>query len=303
MTIISTKNLGNLRVLTVSQSPNGIVAAPIGSLAKLANVGTYKNVGGTSWVLLSENSPLVPSSNPNIGGSGSQGPQGYQGAQGNQGVQGSQGVQGGQGRQGPQGNQGVQGYSGHQGNQGNQGALGSQGAAGGGGGNGLILVSSQVVTGSAVSSVTFSGLNGDVDKNYAIVSFVKITAASGQKFIVFKPNGLTTNLSTTRYQAIANSHAASLLSSTLAVLTEGYNGTESSSRTDINARTGGLRHFCTNSSTYYITSASTAVNTLYRNLGIWLQSSTNITSLVIASSDGSSSIAVGSEFYLYKYEV
>jgi hypothetical protein len=85
---------------------------------------------------------------------------------------GSQGAQGAivVGAQGVQGSQGVQGT-----------ASGVQGTTGGSGtpSAGLVLVQSQYVTGSAVSSLTFDNLDGDTHKNYLLISRIYLPSGVG----------------------------------------------------------------------------------------------------------------------------
>jgi len=307
MAVLSRRIFGNVEILRVSSNPNGSVSAAAGSLAKNTNTNAvYQSVGGTSWMLVS--SSIINVSQISGGSSGENGAQGAQGPQGAQGSQGSQGIssllQGPTGDVGPQGAQGPLGYNGIQGLQGSQGFQGS--SSGGGGGSGLTLVSSQIITGSAVTTVTFSGLDGDVDKNYHLRGYVRnVTGGALPVYINLKPNGLTTNQRNAYYLQNGSTQSAGIIGGTSVIqLAQGSPGTEALFTVEISARTGARRTFFVQNTKYDPTVG--IPETLRWGQG-WNETSTNITSLVIDtmsnSATSTNAIGVGSEFYLYKYEV
>ena len=331
MAVLSRRNFGNVEILRVSSNPNGSVSAAAVSLAKNTNTNAvYQSVGGTSWMLVSSSiinvSQISGGSSGENGAQGAQGPQGAQGSQGSQGIssllQGPTGDVGPQGAQGPighngtpgaqgqvghVGSQGQQGSSGHAGAQGLQGPQGSQGASSGvGGGAGLTLISSQVITGSAVTSVTFSGLDGDVDKNYYLRCFIRnVTAGSLPVYVNLKPNGSTSNHRNAYYVQNGSTQSSGVVGATAVIqILQGTAGVEGISFVEIGARSGAKRTFKIDS-----TAKEPGAGALrsFRWMGNLLDSSTNITSLVIDTMSNNATsenaIGVGSEFYLYKYEV
>lgn len=125
MAVLSRRAFGSVELLRVDSNPNG-TSAPTGSLATLTTNGAvYKNIGGTSWQLVTSFTPLS-----NNGAGGATGGSGARGAQGVQGSTGHQGFTGHVGHQGHQGNSGDKGSQGHPGTPGSQGPAGSQGSQG-----------------------------------------------------------------------------------------------------------------------------------------------------------------------------
>ena len=118
----------------------------------------------------------------NIQASGGVGSQGPQGNQGNQGVPGTSGSTG---SQGPQGYQGLTGANGAQGPQGYQGTAGTPGSSGA-----LILVETKTLS-SASGTQTFSGLSGDIDKQYLLTGELSVSTGA---MIEIYPNGDTGNV-------------------------------------------------------------------------------------------------------------
>lgn len=252
------------------------------------------------------------------GTTGAQGSQGVQGSTGN-GTQGSQGAQGSSGASGPagtQGNQGAQGSLG-MGAQGAQGAQGSQGTASvvsgaqgssGSAASGLVLIQSQVVTGSPVQSITFSGLDGNTHKSYFLVYRIYISNAGGSQYpVVLRPNNLTSNQTCTLFYSAQNS-TAQYSNGTMNGLTSGGggcpNGGEAFGIVDIMADSSKPRYF-----NYTVSGWASAASVpfIYTGVQRWNESSTNLTSLVLYCQDLSAAAATaigsGSAFHLYRYEV
>jgi hypothetical protein len=175
-----------------------------------------------------------------------------------------------------------------------------------GSGSGLSLVSTQIITGSAVTTVTFSGLNGDTDKNYFLKCFIRnVTAGSLPIYVNLKPNSGTSNQRNSFLYQDGSTQGAGILGGTsLIQLFQGTAGSEGIATCEISARTGTRR-------TFFGTSVHwDSVNSIFRTTrwgGNWNDTSTNITSLVIDTMSNNvtstNAIGVGSEFYLYKYGV
>jgi hypothetical protein len=212
---------------------------------------------------------------------------------------GSQGAQGAivVGAQGVQGSQGVQGT-----------ASGVQGTTGGSGtpSAGLVLVQSQYVTGSAVSSLTFDNLDGDTHKNYLLISRIYLPSGVGAGgatlTVTLRPNGLTTGVATTyrsSFGASSSQGSWALAHSLLSAGATSYGLVT----TNIAASTGKPRLIKSNSSWY---SSGVAALVDSESATRWSDTSTNITSLVIYGDISNASqavIGVNSEFHLYRYEV
>jgi hypothetical protein len=246
-------------------------------------------------------------------GSGLTGPQGVQGVNsivagpaGPQGLQGSQGPQGSTGLGGAQGYfvPGAQGSQGPQGSTGLGGAQGLQGNVGGSAGSALVLVQSQTVSGAAVQSVTFSGLNGDSDRFYLLKIKLKKGTSSNTSYYL-RPNSVTTNLSSQMF-AVYRANDGTGGQSNGPDSTIYIGGTSWASGTwDFNAyisaektvpRLFNIRHdkWANNG-----TGAGQTQLAMSSITGRWNETTTNMTSLQIYASVASG-IAVGSEFHLYK---
>ena len=247
-------------------------------------------------------------------GSGLTGPQGAQGANsvvagpaGPQGLQGSQGPQGSTGLVGAQGYSvpGAQGSQGPQGSTGLGGAQGLQGNVGGSAGSALVLVQSQTVSGAAVQSVTFSGLNGDSDRFYLLKIKLKKGTSSNTSYYL-RPNSVTTNLSSQTF-AVYRGNDGTGGQSNGPDSTIYLGGTSWTSAVwDFNMyisaektvpRLFNIRHDkWANNGVGYTQLAASFIT------GRWNETTTNMTSLQIYASVASG-IAVGSEFHLYKITV
>jgi hypothetical protein len=168
------------------------------------------------------------------------------------------------------------------------------------------LVQSQYVTGSAVSSITFSGLDGDTHKNYLLVSRIYLPAGVGGAGatynITLRPNGLTTNITSINRNSFGINSSQGTWSPAHPLMSGG--GTSYGlTITDILAPSGNPRVLKSNSSWY-----SAGVTALVDSEFItrWSDTTTNITSLVIYGDISNASqavIGVNSEFHLYRYEV
>lgn len=245
-------------------------------------------------------------------GTGATGTNGSAGAQGAQGSAGSKGLTGSTGSAGS-GAQGAQGSSGATGIAGSQGA---QGTAGSSAGSALVLVASNIVSAAAVTTVTFSGLNGDVDKIYLLKARIQRPSSNPLTSYVYylKPNGTFPATMTSVYTTAGYGQSGGLNSATYAgtlsgTSTPGHNGTSfcgldqnddfSIHEAWIYAEKTRARLFLNTYFRHYVNSSNQYSITLTSQTGRWSDTSTNLTSLVIQC-DQSSGIDVGSEFYLYK---
>lgn len=243
-----------------------------------------------------------------VGVQGLQGPQGspgaggYQGNMGPQGIQGSQGFPGLQGYMGDPGPQGPQGQQGLQGARGAQGARGPQGAQGSGSANeDFILVETQSVTTTPIQQITFSGLDGNLDKIYLLKCKAKIAGPSSTTSYTayLKPNDSLTGLSGFHSVAYASTYGNGIYTSSPPFIW-GWPGSEVNVAMILYASSGSSlaqRVF-----TFDVWGYSTSVSGIYLSNGMmfWDNTSTNITSIVI---DGNVTgmFDVGSEFSLYKH--
>lgn len=136
------------------------------------------------------------------------------------------------------------------------------------------------------TTTTFSSLNGDSDLEYLLITNVTFDSCSNDSTITLQPNTLTTNLSSVRHFVYHNSHSYSKYDTALAIAT---NGLKSDSQivveTKIYPKTGKNRSVISRSLNTYSTS--------YRGVddfvGVWGDSTTNITSLQLILSSGSMS--------------
>ena len=162
------------------------------------------------------------------------------------------------------------------------------------GGGGLTLVQSQVLSGD-VATITFSGLDGDTDRNYLLEFFLECsTAVSG---IFVRPNGVTSNLSDARFFAGGNDSSASEW--------ELYHqGGSNAARI-----TGSMTIFAAKSihgvarnrfSNFTIVQEIGGSFLAIVGAGFWNESTTNMTSLVIFTNQPTG-IKDGSFANLYKY--
>lgn len=169
-----------------------------------------------------------------------------------------------------------------------------------GGGGGLTLVENKIFTANA-TSYTFSGLDGDTDGCYRLVGHIK---ANSQARFFMQPNNTSSNLSRSGWR----------------VLSSGNYAGDSGNDWELHAadvESGGILSF-----SYDIHAAkainSVAVRRSYHGTfqhnyfsggsndsgfmgGIWNETSTNLTSLVVLST-ASNAIADGSQIALYKYQ-
>jgi hypothetical protein len=145
-----------------------------------------------------------------------------------------------------------------------------------------------VVTGSAVQTITFSGLNGDLDIRYRIEGYT-VNVANGAS-IVFKPNNVGTNQLIREDYGPANQDLSFLEFG--AAFVSGSGG-YSLITGDFDAKTGKPRKF----QAQCLSISNGALAQRYNNFGVWTDTSTNVTSLVITSAGVN--FAVGSIFCCY----
>lgn len=161
------------------------------------------------------------------------------------------------------------------------------------GGGGLVLVEKKLIT-SAVTDVTFSGLDGNTDEVYVLKARINVAVTS--TFTV-RPNGASTNLTIARLY-----NGGSDTSSTEWVCTGSIANTEVgwldiTIHAKANPNSVATRRTMNGQSGM---TASSAASLIVNLAGVWNETSTNITSLVIHGVVASS-IGDGSTFALYKY--
>lgn len=157
---------------------------------------------------------------------------------------------------------------------------------------GSLLVAETVVTGSAVTSVTFSGLDGNDAGGYLLLAEV-INATSNQIEMYISVNGDTT---------ITNYYSQILLANGTTITTANVNEPrigrmDASKKSDFD-----ISIKCNSGYFRYISKSmfgSGSTQRIYTLTGDKTASVTNITALAITST-AANSIAVGSTFRLYK---
>lgn len=165
--------------------------------------------------------------------------------------------------------------------------------AAGSGGGALNLIETQVVTGSAVQTVTFSGLNGDADGMYEIA--FQLNRAGGSA-LELRPNGLTTNQRTVFTDWNSTSAPTNITVARLQFCT-------SMQRDNVWgfgrlwAKTGNNRGFEFECQEMQGTAGTSWSRWLGE--GFWADSSTNITSLELHNTSAGG-IGVGSQITLWK---
>jgi len=136
---------------------------------------------------------------------------------------------------------------------------------------------------SSDSTTTFSDLDGDSDLEYFLVADVSLTRQNKTySNLQIKPNNQTTNQNGTARETVGSNATVTIADPSIWIgSTSGSETARVNSETYIYAKTGGNRNFY---SKWVRTGASlTAITSL---VGRWTDTSTNITSLVIAPTDG-----------------
>lgn len=167
------------------------------------------------------------------------------------------------------------------------------------GGGGLILIEKQTIT-SAVTDVTFSGLDGDTDKVYLLMGRIIVPSGGSNPVFTWQPNGITTNQSSQRMYANGGATAADQTSNLwlldgIVATTVSFSVTIHASKVE-NSVAMIRNHFGTFQAIYG--AGTIAVGTVS---GQWNETSTNITSIVVHSSVASK-IGNGSTIALYRLE-
>lgn len=162
-------------------------------------------------------------------------------------------------------------------------------------GGGLILVENKIIS-STVSTVTFSGLDGNTDGIYLLIAKILATAST---FYALQPNGATTNLAGGLHYSDGSTTGISN-STTVAHIGFGDNTRWSTMRVDIFAKKNAQSP--ASPLTYmgnqgYFNGANSILGVCG---GIWNETSTNMTSLEVIST-AANCIADGSQLALYKY--
>ena len=147
---------------------------------------------------------------------------------------------------------------------------------------------------SDASTTTFSSLDGDADEEYLLVINVSLTRNSqAYSNLQIKPNNQTSNQNSTARETIGSGATSTISASLIWVgSTSGSETGKVTGETYIYAKSGSNRNFAAK---WVRTGASlTAITSL---VGRWTDTSTNITSLVIAPTDGGT---VTGKIKLYK---
>lgn len=190
----------------------------------------------------------------------------------------------GTGPQGPKGDTGDTGPTGPQGPKGDTGDTGPQGPQGPAGSGSSTLIESRDV--SASSSTTFSSLDGNTDSGYRIAIDGLWVPSTSRKFITARPNGLTTNSRGMITDSWRNTSGVLAVES-FVVDTSGFPLCSSWSTGDvwvtsegyIRAKTGGRRMSQVDCAISHV--SDDREMTIGRGTGIWTDTATNLTSLVI----------------------
>ena len=161
------------------------------------------------------------------------------------------------------------------------------------------LVERQTVAGSAVTSLTFSGLDGNAHRRYKIVPYI-INAYNGAINVSTYPNNDTT----------ANNYCTEMLYGTVTTVAASQEATGAGFKTcrasvQNGVAIGELVLWATSGANrmafgWRNDNASTTVVTTYlADMQMWKNSANNITSIVV-SSDQANSIGIGSYVELWK---
>lgn len=148
----------------------------------------------------------------------------------------------------------------------------------------------------AATSYTFSGLNGDVDRRYRIVMFLKNTyAGESQCTVAFNNDTTQSNYQLERISAVNSTLSSSLDTSNLPYIANASQNYASHGEMEIFGTSGTYRMF--NQTTQ--ARVSSGASTLWIFSGAWINTGDNITSFVINcnSPDG---IGIGSYIELWK---
>jgi len=148
------------------------------------------------------------------------------------------------------------------------------------------------IANTAQTSVTFEGLDGDVDGVYVIEAVT--TPANSAKDVIIRPNGATSTYDT--YSQFISAAGVGEVAATNGFNTPNSDSTmiRSASTVRIMAKSGIARMYLSHG--YHHNSTD---NWMIVCGGHWTDTSSNITSLVITS-DVTSGLGVGSEYRLYK---
>ncbi len=171
----------------------------------------------------------------------------------------------------------------------------SMGTITGGPGTSWQMVSRQVVTAASASTITFSGLNGDVDQVYRLVIKIKHNLAYGTSGILVRPNGDSgANYINSNVYGNSSGPFGSYNSGQTGIFIHGggaNQNTISVGEMVLNAETGNPRV-----ATVAINQGNSLVSVLWS--GTWSNTATNITSLVIEGALANA-FATGTSFELW----
>jgi len=154
---------------------------------------------------------------------------------------------------------------------------------------------------SDVASITFSGLDGDTDRAYRLVYRLTMKPGEASNEISLRPNGISTNMFSMIHRASSSGSFNVATRSELSLVQHGgviavpfpYFGIA-----DFWAErfgTTGHRMFMAYQSTFNVQTGNVA---LRNTMGRWLETATNVTSLVVQSTLGTN-VPAGSSWSLY----
>jgi len=173
-------------------------------------------------------------------------------------------------------------------------------------GNALSLIETINVT-SPVTTVSFTGLNGDVDKLYRLIWTIRKVGGPTSPITqyVLRPNGVTTGLQGTNRANSASGFTGSQIVFFLRMAQSAgiTNDGDTSGKTLIMAETGKLLRTFKSEVIQSFPSFSSppSINNLSFS-GFWNDNVTNITSLDIVAAGGVHPIGAGSTFSLYRVQ-
>jgi hypothetical protein len=155
------------------------------------------------------------------------------------------------------------------------------------------------------TTVSFTGLNGDVDKLYSLIWTIRKTGgpASPITKYVLRPNGVTTNQQSVCRTNSSSGANISTITFDLQLAESGgvTNDGQMTGETLIHAETGQIvRSFKTEALQTFPSFASPPSLNNLSHSGFWNESVTNITSLDIVAVGGIHPIGAGSTFSLYR---
>jgi hypothetical protein len=144
--------------------------------------------------------------------------------------------------------------------------------------------------------LTFADLDGNADDRY----FMEFDLLTGASLITVRPNGLTTNLTSNGTYVVPTAGGSiNFFQDTLIDLLVGAGGIEViSGKIEIYARSGKKRFFRVTASAFQGAPDNRSI--MGETVGMWDDTTTNLTSIIITTNSGGNGILAGSTFSLYR---